>query len=195
MSGKSGFIKSTIIGGIVFLVPIVILVAIIGKAFEIMKALATPLSDKIPIDSIGGFATANLITIAIIVLFCFLAGLVARTTLANKFVQSLESKLLSKLPVYAFVKNMTEHVSGIKTGGLIPILAPAPGGWRVAFEIERIEGGNVAVYLPSAPNPWSGSVCILPEDSIKPLDIPLSSLIEHFEGFGKGSNELLKHKL
>ena len=195
MRKNSVFIKSSIIDGIVFLVPIVILVAIIGKAFEIMTALATPLANKIPIDSIGGFATANLIAIAVIVVFCFLAGLVARTTLANKFVQLVESKLLSKLPVYAFVKNMTEHVAGAKTEGLTPILSPALEGWRVAFEIERIDGGNVAAYLPGAPNSWSGSVCIPPDDSKRPLDIPLSSLIERFEGFGKGSNELLRHKL
>ena len=68
MSEKPEFIKSTVIGGVVFLVPIVILVVVLAKAFEIMKALAAPLANTMPIDTVGGFAVANLITIAFIVL-------------------------------------------------------------------------------------------------------------------------------
>jgi uncharacterized membrane protein len=196
MKGKTELFKTTVIGGIVFLVPIVILIAIIDKAFEIMKAVSTPLASSIPIDTVWGLAVANLIAIVAIVLICFVAGLLARTSIARRFVSSTENRLLSRLPAYAFVKNMTERVAGFKEAeGLIPVLAPSGGGWRLAFEIERIEGGHVAVFLPGSPNPWSGFVCIMPEDRIKPLDIPQASVIGHFEGFGKGSNELRRHSL
>jgi uncharacterized membrane protein len=196
MSDKTGFIKSTLVGGIVFLVPIVILIAVIGKAFEIMKQLAAPLAAGIPVDSIGGLAVANLVAIAAIVLFCFLAGLVARTRPARSFVKSLESRLLSRLPAYAFIKGMTEKIAGIKNaGGLTPVLARSGGGWRMAFEIERIDNGNVAVYLPGAPNPWSGFVCFMAEADVKPLDLPVKSVLDTFESFGKGSGELLKDRL
>lgn len=195
MSEKPEFIKSTVIGGVVFLVPIVILVVVLAKAFEIMKALAAPLANTMPIDTVGGFAVANLITIAFIVLVCFFAGLAARTSLAGKFVDMLESKLLYKIPLYAFAKNMTERVAGIKSEGLTPVLAPTVNGWQVALEIERIEGGSVAVYLPGSPNPWSGSVSIFQEDVIKPLDIPLSAVIVYCEGFGKGADKLLRNRI
>ena len=47
------FIKTTIIGGLVFMVPVVIVVVIAGKALEIMMLVAKPLGNLIPVDSIG----------------------------------------------------------------------------------------------------------------------------------------------
>jgi uncharacterized membrane protein len=46
MKGRFRFLKTTVIGGLVFLVPIIIIVAIIGKAFEIMKKVADPLGRR-----------------------------------------------------------------------------------------------------------------------------------------------------
>ena len=65
MKGLFRFLKTTLIGGIVFLVPVIIIVAIIGKAFEIMKKVADPLSALIPIDSVGGVVVVNLIAFAL----------------------------------------------------------------------------------------------------------------------------------
>jgi hypothetical protein len=28
--------------------------------------------------------------------------------------------------------------------------------WQIGFEIERFEGGKVALFLPGSPDPWSG---------------------------------------
>ena len=64
MSKKRGgiqFFKTTIIGGLIFLVPIIIVVAILGKAYELMIMVAKPLSAWIPLDAIGGVALANIL--------------------------------------------------------------------------------------------------------------------------------------
>ena len=79
MKGQIQVLKTTIIGGVVFLVPVIIIAAIIGKAFEIMKTVAHPLSALVPIDTVGKIAIVNLIAILLIVLVCFLAGHAART--------------------------------------------------------------------------------------------------------------------
>lgn len=36
------FIKATLVGGVAFLVPVVVLLMVLGKAFEIMSRLAAP---------------------------------------------------------------------------------------------------------------------------------------------------------
>ena len=76
------FITTTVIGGLLFLVPVVFLVFILSKAFGFMKVVAEPMADFIPIDSVGGVALANLIAFLAVILVCFLAGLVARNALA-----------------------------------------------------------------------------------------------------------------
>jgi hypothetical protein len=47
------FIKTTIVGGIVFMVPTIIIIVILGKAFELMLKVARPIDKLIPIDSIN----------------------------------------------------------------------------------------------------------------------------------------------
>ncbi len=195
MKGQIQVLKTTIIGGIVFLVPIVIVVAIIGKAFEIMRTVAHPLSALVPLDTVGKIAIVNLIAIALIVLVCFLAGFAARTETAARFVRALESKFLSHIPVYAFVKGMTASIAGTEDREeMTPVLVRLDDYSQIAFEIERLEGGDVAVYLPGAPNPWSGSVCIMTEDRVQPIDASMMAAVQTIRHLGKGSGELLRHK-
>lgn len=94
------FLKTTVYGGILFLVPIVIFIAIMGKALQITNKLAIPIAGLLGIDKIIGIAFAELLSIGILVLICFIAGLVAKTPRAKKFAQSMETNVLEKIPAY-----------------------------------------------------------------------------------------------
>ena len=61
---------------------------------------------------------------------------------------------------------------------------------QMAFETERLPNGKVAVYLPGAPNPWSGSVVFVSNDRIKPLSISLADALRNIRTLGKGSLNL-----
>ena len=187
------FLKTTVIGGIVFMVPIVIFIAIIGKAIELTNKLAAPLTALIPVDSIGNITVANLLALVIVFLICFLAGLAAKSTLARKSIGNLESRVLSKIPVYGLLKSKIDAiVQPEKAEGMKPVLARFDDSWQIAFEVERIQEGVVGIYLPGAPDPWSGSVCFVTEDRIQPLELALLPVLRTLKGLGKGSNEQLR---
>ncbi len=65
MKHKKGvkFIFTTVIGGLLFLVPVVFLGIVLTKAAGFMMVIAQPLAAWVPVDSIGGVALANLIAI------------------------------------------------------------------------------------------------------------------------------------
>jgi uncharacterized membrane protein len=196
MNSKFQFLSTTVIGGIVFLVPIIVCIVILGKAFEIMRKLAVPLARALPIDSVAGLVIADLIAVVVIVIVCFIAGLVAKTALAAQLVTWLESNLLSRISVYTFIKGMTDSVTGLEeSDSLKPVLARYDDNWQVAFEVERIDGEYVAIYVPGAPNPWSGGVIIMSADRIQPLDIPMNVAIRNVRSLGQGSNGLLQNRL
>ena len=73
-----------------------------------------------------------------------------------------------------------------------PVLARFDDSWQIALEVERIPGGVVTIYLPGAPDPWSGSVCFVTEDRIQPLELTLPPVLRILKGIGKGSNEHLR---
>jgi uncharacterized membrane protein len=190
------FLKTTVLGGILFLVPIIIFIAVIGKALMITKKLATPLAGLLIVDSVGGTAVLELLALAILVLICFLAGMAAKTPLAGKFVQSLEANVLDKIPAYALLKGKTQSVvSPEGTEGMSPVIARFDDSWQLALEIERIGGGKAVIFLPGAPDPWSGSVCVVTEDRITPLDLTVKSVDNLMKRLGKGSTDALHNQL
>ena len=90
------------------------------------------------------------------------------------------------------MKKMGESFAGSNIEqGYEAILARIEDAWQIAFLIERIDGGHVAVFIPGAPSPWSGSVFVMTEDRIRPLDVPLKAVIQCIERLGAGSNSLL----
>lgn len=190
------FLKTTLVGGMVFMVPIIVLVMILGKAYSIMAKVAAPMAEWIPIDAVGGVALANLLAIAAIVVICFGAGIVAKSTAVSKWVGSLESNVLTSIPGYAFIKGMTGGVTGGEGDQqLTPVLARFDDGWQIAFQVEVLPDGRSVLYMPGAPDPWSGSLMIMNGDRVEPLDISMSGTARNIRGLGRGSGEFLCPKL
>jgi uncharacterized membrane protein len=182
------FIKTTILGGALFLVPFVIVIVVLGKAHQIMMVVAEPMSNWIPIDEVGGIALANVLALVAIVASCFLFGLMAKSVPAKKIYGTLDTTLAS-IPGYAFVKGFADGISRTneESKSFIPVIARFDDSAQISFEIERTAEGNVVVYLPGAPNPWSGSVVFLEPSRVQKLDMSVSEAVKSIQALGRGS--------
>jgi uncharacterized membrane protein len=188
------FIKTTILGGILFLVPIVIFIAIIGKALELSNTIAVPLAGKLIVDSAGDIVVIQVIAVAILLCFCFVAGLAARTALAKKLVRMLEANFLDKIPAYELLKAKTQSALAPEDlEGLLPAITRFDDSWQLVFEIERLSDGKVVVFLPGSPDPWSGSVCVVTDDRVTPLDITVKSASALMKRLGRGASSALQN--
>jgi uncharacterized membrane protein len=182
------FFKTTLIGGLVFLVPVVIILAVFGKAFTIMVAVSKPLSVLLPVENVGGVALVNILALLGVGLVCFIAGMVAKSPLAKKVYQSLDHSLLA-IPGYAFIKGFTDSIKANEkeAQSFTPVLARFDDNAQIGFEIERLGNGQVVVYLPGAPNPWSGSIVYITNDRVTELDLSVSQTIGNIRHLGRGS--------
>jgi uncharacterized membrane protein len=190
------FVRNTIVGGVLFLVPIIVLLAILGKAHALASRIVKPLAERIPYESMIGLSTPRLFAILLIVIFCFLAGLFAKTVLARRMISGLEDSVLSKLPGYTLMKGMAESIAGAdQGGGQQVVLAWIEESWQIGLLMDRIEPGHVAVFLPGTPDPRSGSVYYLTNDRIKLMDMPLRSALDLVRNAGKGSSRIMGGKL
>ena len=190
------FIKNIIIGGVLFFIPLIILIVILQKALQLAAVLVTPIIKLLNATQIFGIGVEILISIVAILFVLYLAGLLAKTKKARAAVAKLEDSLLSKVPGYDMIKNTGASFVGFEDNSSFrTVLARIEDAWQYGFLIEEVEGDQCVVYIPGAPNTMSGSVYILENNRIKKTDIPLSSAMQCLRSLGKGSNKLVKNFL
>jgi uncharacterized membrane protein len=170
------FVKTVVIGGLVFLVPLVMIVLVIGKAFAMMLIVANYVDKFIPVEAVLGVALVNIVAILGMTLTCFLAGLYARTKSSKKIYEKIETFLLGIVPGYTFVKGLTDSLSSSEKAAesFFPVIVRFDDYSQLCFEIERTDNGLAVVYVPGAPNSWSGSIVCVTEDRIDKLDMTVA---------------------
>jgi len=190
------FVRATLIGGILFLLPIVVLVIVIGKAEEISIRVVAPLASRIAMKSMAGIPMATILAIGVLVLFCLFAGLFAKTRLARKIVEWLESVFLYNIPGYDFFKGISESLMGYEAGHAYQVvLARIEEAWQIGFLMERLESGHYAVFVPGSPSVWSGSVYLMTEERFQRVDISRIEAVKCLRRLGVGANELLGRRI
>lgn len=196
MKGQIHFLQTTIVGGVLYLIPVVVLVAIAGKAFGIAQQVTAPLAKALGAGTVGGIPLPRLISVLALLLFCFLAGLFSRTKVAHAIVDWIESKVLVNVPGYALLKTMGEGMAGVESTKIQQaVLVRIEDAWQIGFLIERLEAGHIVAYVPGAPNPTSGSIYYLTEDRIRKLDVPPATAMKALRRMGVGSGDMVRGKL
>jgi uncharacterized membrane protein len=192
MSKRLDFIKTTVVGGFVFLIPAVIVVVALGKVISTLKAFAKTLSPFFGIESLVGGFVLELLAITATVLLCFVAGLLAKRASAKRLRERLDTTLLNSFPGYAFIKGYSENLRQAEqlAGSFVPVLVRFDDYAQIAFETHRDSAGQVAVYVPGAPNPWSGTVVYVSEERVEPLVMTLTEALRNIRTLGKGSIEV-----
>lgn len=192
MHNKFDFIKATVIGGVFFLIPLAVVAVLVGKLVEVMRGVAGSLAPLLPVETPVGALVLNLFAVLVILGFCFLAGMAAQRAQAKKIVAKLETTLLAALPGYAFVKAFGDNMrrSDEISESFMPVSVQFDDYSQLAFEIEREPNGKVALYLPSAPNPWSGTVVYVTNDRVTRLSMSLNDALKNIRMLGKGSSTI-----
>ena len=193
MKEKKGFLKTTLIGGLIFLIPFVVITAVLGKAIKLMISVAGPISKILPVESVAGVAIVNIVAIIVLIFICFFAGLLARSGAGKRAFNSLDMKLMALIPGYAFVKGIAGSMDEKEEKKvLLPVVARFDDQSQVGFEVERLDNGLVAVFLPGSPDTWSGTVAYMTEDRVEKLEIDFTTATKTLRTLGRGSNELFK---
>ena len=180
--------KTTILGGVLFLAPLAIIAFVLGRVFQVSAKVVEPLDNLLPIDSIAGIASLNILALLLIVLVCYLTGLLAERALLGKRMQRIDGFLVDIIPSYAVFKALVGSAFSDEelAARLKPVLARFDDYEQIAFEIQHGETQSV-LFLPGAPSAWSGSTVIADNSRITPLNIPIHQTTKLLRTFGRGS--------
>ena len=193
MRALSNFLKTTIVGGIVFLLPVAIILIAVQQLLRVAKRISEPIAAHFPDASLLGVGVRGIIAAAVLVAVAFIAGLIARTSAGRRIKDWVESSLLGGLPQYQMVKSMAAGFAQIESAeDLKPALINVEEGWQIGYLLEELDNGWVCVFLPDSPTPMSGATLLLPGIRVRPLDMPMTDAMQLVKRMGLGSAEALK---
>ena len=186
------FIKTTIVGGLLFLIPLVLIVVLIGKALDFLHKIVAPLAARLPLYGMDAAIVAGWIAVGLLLLLAFLAGLVAKTGLGQGLRRVLENLVLKKIPGYTLLKGMTESPVDSADSKIQVAMANIDDAWLLAFIMEELDEGLLTVFVPSAPTPVAGSLYYLKEEQVKRVQgVSVRDAVTCIMQLGVGSRKLL----
>ena len=189
------FIKTALIGGIGVILPIIILVMVFSWLFNFVTGNIQPLTNLIfaDPDSIGIFA--DIISIIIIIIACFLLGLIVRTKLGQYIHNSIEETFLKKIPGYNIAKDTVEQFIGreeMPFSSVVLVKILDNDTLVTGFITDKHSNGSYTVFVPTGPNPTSGNILHVKSENVFKVDIPLEHAMKSIIACGAGSNKLVE---
>lgn len=190
MSTLTQFVKTTLIGGLLVVVPIYFSALLVLKALAGLLALVEPVTDLLP-ESVHAFR--DLAAVGLIVLACFTFGLVARTKLGGYILTTIERRVLERIPGFAVLRGVMRRVSGRSDDDSFqPVLVEIEDALTPAFIVEELGDDRFVVLVPSVPTPAAGSLYILPRARVHWVDVPVTEAVAVITRWGAGTGKLVK---
>jgi uncharacterized membrane protein len=184
------FTKTTLIGGLLIVLPVYVSVLLLAKAAAGIVGLLAPVTALLP-ESLQHFR--HLAAILIVVLACFVLGLITRTRRGRSAQGWFERSVLEKIPGFAVVRGVTRRVSGTASDEMFqPVLVEIEEALTPAFIVEELDDDRYVVLVPSVPTPAAGSLYILPRERVHWVDVSVTEAVAVITKWGSGTGRLVK---
>jgi uncharacterized membrane protein len=182
------FLVNTLVGGLLIVLPIYLTVLVLLKGMRSVVALVRPLAMLLP----AWLPAENLLSLALVLVVCFLIGLAVRTRVGRILRQWMDRAVFERLPGYGLFRSLTQRLAGEGRENVWkPALVEIEEALVPAFIIEEVGDDRFTVFVPSVPTPLAGAVYILSRERVHPLDVSFTQAITSISRWGLGSKDLV----
>lgn len=188
-------IRNIFIAGILSLLPFVITVYLLYFLYNIIISNAMPIVKQIARQYNFDFSeyVFQIATLVIVILLIFLIGILTKMYFGKILIKILDN-IIAKIPVARSIYNATKQVvdsfknsTGSSFSKVVLVEFPRRDMWMIAFlvrdSLDFMESASTKeescnVFIPTAPNPTSGFVAVVPKKDIRELDISVEEGIK-----------------
>lgn len=196
MKKLNNFIFTAVLGGFLVILPLIV----IYKVFMWLTALfsetvspsTTMLAHLLGVDRLA----AELIIFGLLLAFCFLLGVIIKTTPGLWMHDFFEKHLLARIPGYRTVKDIIWQFSGRQHGLFrkvvrVSITDGQSGPFMTGLLTDEYHADKVTVFIPTGPNPTTGIILHTKLDNIVELDVSVEAAMKSIISCGAGSGAIL----
>jgi uncharacterized membrane protein len=182
------FVTSTLVGGLLIVVPLYLAIVLLLKGMKSVAGLVRPLAALLP----ERVPAEHLLSLVLVLAVCFLVGLAVRTESGRAARERMEVALFGRLPGYGLLRSLTQRLAGDSDESTwMPALIEIEDALVPAFIIEALDDGRFTVFVPSVPTPLAGAVYVLSPERVHMLDVPFTQAVKSISRWGSGSRELV----
>ena len=196
MKRLAAFLKTTTLGGLFVVLPLIVVFGLLTKVVLGVHAAAESLMAKMAgkESEAAHFPITFAVLLLVAVSFAFgLAMISQRGKAAGTW---FERTVLLRVPGYAAVRAIVGGLAGASHEGVVKsgLLTVDPGIEAFVLVIEDHGGDHLTVFIPGSPNPGSGNVQIVRKDLVRMLNVRLTDIGVTLQQWGVGSAKVLaKH--
>ena len=191
------FIRTTILGGVIVILPIALTFFFLRWVFNFATGLIEPLTRTLMEQSKMQKFVADFIVIAVIVLICFLIGLVVKTRFGRFLFVTVEDKILEIAPGYNLFKETIKQLLGrdrasFSRVALVQVFGSSCNTMMTGFVTDEHPDGYCTVFVPSALTPTSGLIYHVEKQYVHIVDASVEDTMRIVISCGMGSKKLLE---
>jgi len=197
------FIRMSLLGGLVVILPVALLAITFTWILNFIRKFINPIANLIlNIIEITGLRFpsymkelfADIIAILVILIICFIVGVIVRTKVGKYLHKQVEKRILARFPLYNLFRETILQFFGTKRMPFSKVAVANIYGNETmvtAFITDEHDNGMVTVFVPTGPNPTSGNIYHLKEEFVHPIDAPVEDTMRSIISCGAGSRNIL----
>jgi uncharacterized membrane protein len=191
MKNIAVFLKTTILGGLFVLLPLLLLYLTLSEGVGLVITLASPIIELLPVEAFDDPGERKVLALIIIIIISFLIGLFSRSESGRSLGQWFEKSTLNHLPVYKVLKKLTQGFTDSSDNTFKPALFESTNGvWDLVYMVEDHGNGKVTILLPYAPTAFTGPVKIVKKNKIELLNTNFAEFTKVLNHWGVGTSAM-----
>lgn len=188
------FVLTVFLGGVAVILPVAILFKVFAWLFEWITEMIEPLTSFIIATTHTGLLVAQSLSVASILLICFLIGLLVKTTW-GKWIQSMTERwFLERVPGYKTLKELLSNIQpDQKRDFSRPVLISLDKSenYFMGFVTDQYDDDHYAVFIPTSPSPVNGFVVQTNREHIKFVETKPEGMMKTVISCGVGSADIV----
>ncbi len=188
------FFFTTVLGGIVVILPIYIFGALIRIVFSFTSRFLSPISQLLYFSKDVNTWIVDLLAFAIVIFLFFLIGLGVRTRLGQQLLAFIEENWLGKAPFYTLLRDTVRQVLGqekMPFRQVVLVDVYSNDTRMTGFLVDSTPDGIYhTVFVPTAPNPTNGYIFHVKREQLVFLETKTEDALRSVIGMGTGSSAL-----
>ena len=194
MKGLFRFLKTTLIGGLLVVLPLQLAVILLLVALKKIAELLTPITVLFPEDLFIREVGPHLAAVGVFLALCFAAGLIVRTAFGEGMWERFNRRILEKVPFLKAINRVIRQlVTAEESTHFTPALMDSTTGTRIlGWIVDDYPGGDYVFLVPNAPTPMVGEIHVVAADKVTKLKVSIKDFADVISGYGVGLNDLLE---